>query len=82
MVIAGAQGALAAIGQEFLREAEAVGRALGGLAEVQIKSLAGEAPLDNIEYLADRVIENSESEERAIGALDDVWREQERELKL
>ena len=70
MVIAGAQGALAAIGEEFVREAQAVGRALGGLAEVQIKSLAGEAPLDNIEYLADRVIENSESEERAIGALD------------
>lgn len=73
MVIAGAQGALAAIGQEFVREAQAVGRALSGLAEVQIKSLAGEAPLDNIEYLADRVIENSESEERAIGALDEVW---------
>ena len=82
MVIAGAQGALVAIGQEFLREAEAVGRALGGLAEVQIKSLAGEAPLDNIEYLADRVIENSESEERAIGALDEVWRERERELDM
>ena len=77
MVIAGAQGALVTIGQEFVREAKAVGRALGGLAEVQIKSLAGEAPLDNIEYLADRVIENSESEERAIGALDEVWRREE-----
>ncbi len=77
MVIAGAQGALAAIGQEFVREAQAVGRALSGLAEVQIKSLAGEAPLDNIEYLADRVIENSESEERAIGALDEVWAREE-----
>jgi hypothetical protein len=44
---------------------------------VQIKSLAGEAPLDNIEYLADRVIENSESEERAIGALDEVWTREE-----
>ena len=81
MVIAGAQGALAAIGEEFVREAEAVGRALGGLAEVQIKSLAGEAPLDNIEYLADRVIENSESEEQAIGALDEVWREREVEVE-
>lgn len=82
MVIAGAQGALAAIGQDFVREAQAVGRALSGLAEVQIKSLAGEAPLDNIEYLADRVIENSESEERAIGALEEVWEERERELEV
>ena len=80
MVIAGARGALVALGQEFVREAQAVGRALGGLAEVQIKSLAGEAPLDSIEYLADRVIENSESEERAIGALDEVLRRDDGEM--
>lgn len=71
IVIAKAEGTLVAIGQEFVREAQAVGRALGGLAQVQIKSLAGEAPLDNIEYLADRIIENSDSERRAIRALDE-----------
>lgn len=71
IVIAQAEGTLVAIGQEFVREAQAVGRALGGLAQVQIKSLAGEAPLDNIEYLADRIIENSDSERRAIRALDE-----------
>ncbi|MYI07136.1 MAG: hypothetical protein F4059_07445 [Gemmatimonadetes bacterium] len=70
VVIAHAEGTLAAIGKQFVREADAVGRALGGLAEVQIRSLAGEAPVDNVEYLADRIIENSDSEQRAIKALD------------
>lgn len=70
LVIAQAEGTLAAIGQQFVREAQAVGRALGGLGQVQIKSLAGEAPVDNIEYLADRIIENSDAQQRAIRALD------------
>ncbi len=52
--IAAAEGTLAAIGAQFVREAEAMGQALGGLARIQIESLAGEVPLDNIEHLADR----------------------------
>ena len=72
MAIAGAEDTLLAIGEQFVREAQALGRALGGLAQVQIKSLAGEAPLDNIEYLADRIIESSDAERRAVEDLDRV----------
>lgn len=72
VVIAGAEDTLLAIGEQFIREAQAVGRALGGLARVQIKSLAGDAPLDNIEYLADRIIESSDAERRAVEDLDRI----------
>lgn len=72
VAIVGAENTLLAIGEQFVREAEAVGRALGGLARVQIKSLAGDAPLDNIEYLADRIIESSDAERRAVEDLDRV----------
>lgn len=72
VAIAGAEDTLLAIGEQFVREAQAVGRALGGLSRVQIKSLAGDAPLDNIEYLADRIIESSDAERRAVEDLDRV----------
>ena len=72
VAIAGAEDTLLAIGEQFIREAQAVGRALGGLARVQIKSLAGDAPLDNIEYLADRIIESSDAERRAVEDLDRI----------
>lgn len=69
VVIAGAEATLAAIAAEFVREAHRVGTALGGFERLQIKSLAGEAPLDDIEYLADRIIESSESETAAVEQL-------------
>ena len=72
VAIAGAEDTLLAIGEQFVREAQAVGRALGGLARVQIRSLAGDAPLYNIEYLADRIIESSDAERRAVEDLDRV----------
>ena len=75
IAIAGAEDTLLAIGEQFVREAQAVGQALGGLARIQIKSLAGEAPLDNIEYLADRIIESSDAERRAVEDLDRVLQE-------
>ena len=68
--IAGAEGTLAAIGAQFVREAEAMGQALGGLARIQIESLAGEAPLDNIEHLADQIIASSDAQRRAVEDLD------------
>lgn len=70
VAIAGAEGTLVAIGELFVREARAVGRALGGLERVPIKSLAGDAPLDDVEYLADRIIESSDAERRAVEELD------------
>ena len=62
MVIAGAETALAGIGASFAREAHEMGRVLGSFERLQLKSLAGEAPLDDIEFLADRINESSERE--------------------
>ena len=62
MVIAGAETALAGIGASFVREARKVGEVLGSFERLQLKSLAGEAPLDDIEFLADRINESSEAE--------------------
>ncbi len=62
MVIAGADAALAGIGASFVREALKVGEVLGDFERLQLTSLAGQAPLDNIEYLADRINESSERE--------------------
>ena len=62
MVIVGAETALAGIGASFVREAGKVGEVLGTFERLQLKSLAGEAPLDDIEFLADRINESSEAE--------------------
>ena len=62
MVIVGAETALAGIGASFVREARKVGEVLGSFERLQLKSLAGEAPLDDIEFLADRINESSEAE--------------------
>ena len=62
MVIVGAETALAGIGASFVREAHKVGEVLGSFERLQLKSLAGEAPLDDIEFLADRINESSEAE--------------------
>ena len=70
IAIAGAESTLAMIGQQFVREAQAVGQALGGLARIQIQSLAGEVQLEDIEYLSDRIIESSDAERRVVEELD------------
>ncbi len=62
MVVAGAEAALAGIGASFVREAQKMGEVLGDFERLQLKSLAGEAPLDNIEYLADRINQSSQTE--------------------
>ena len=70
LAVATAEAALAEIGHQFIQEAQAVGQALGGLERIQVKSLAGEAELENIEYLADRIIQSSDAERRAVEDLD------------
>ena len=70
MAVATAEIALADIGHQFIQEAEALGQALGGFERIQVKSLAGEAQLENIEYLADRIIQSSDAERRAVEDLD------------
>ena len=62
MVIAGADTTLMGIGASFVRETHKMGQVLGSFERLQLKSLAGEAPLDDIEFLADRINESSERE--------------------
>lgn len=70
VVIAQAEGMIQTIAQQFVAEARNIAEALGGVATVGIKSLAGEAPVDNIEYLADHIIESSDRERSAIEDLE------------
>ena len=70
IVIARAEGVMESLARAFVAEARAMGDALGIVATVGIKSLAGEAPVENIEYLADRIIESSDRERTAIEDLD------------
>ena len=69
MVIAGAETALGGIGASFLREARKVGEVIGAFERMQLKSLVGEAPLDDIEFLADRINESSERQFDTVGQL-------------
>ena len=59
-VIAEAETTLGGIGASFLREARQVGEVIGAFERLQLKSLVGEAPLDDIEFLAERINESSE----------------------
>lgn len=70
VVIAGAEGTIQALALQFVAEARNIAEALGGVATVGIKSLAGEAPVDNIEYLADHIIESSDRERSVIEDLE------------
>ncbi len=70
VVIAEAEGTIQALALQFVAEARNIADALGGVATVGIKSLAGEAPVDNIEYLADHIIESSDRERSAIEDLE------------
>ena len=57
IVIAHAEGTMHGLATAFVAEAQAFADALGGVAAVSITALAGEAPMDNIDYFADRIIE-------------------------
>lgn len=70
VVIAEAEGTIQALALQFVAEARNIAEALGGVATVGVKSLAGEAPVDNIEYLADHIIESSDRERSAIEDLE------------
>lgn len=70
IAIAEAEGTIYTLLTSFVTEARAFADALGGVASVGIKSLAGEAPMDNIEYFADQIIEDSERDRAAIQDLE------------
>lgn len=69
IVIAEAEATLTAIGASFVREARKVGEVLGDFERLQLKTLAGELPLDDIEVLADRINTASESQYASVEKL-------------
>lgn len=68
--VAHAQDSIRALASQFLAEAQTITDALGGADRAQLRVLAGDAPLDDIEYLADKIHESSERDRSAIKALE------------
>ncbi len=68
-VIAQAGAGLQQLAASFARDAQGIGRLLTDAGQLQLKSLAGEASLDDMEFLADRIIEDAERDEDRIAAL-------------
>ena len=61
-IVADARSTLVSIGNTFLSEAVRVGNALGGLERIGILNLAAAVPVDQVETLADRILESSQHE--------------------
>ena len=70
MIVAHAEGTMHGLATAFVAEAQMFADALGGIAGVSIIALAGEAPLDNIDYFADRIIEDSDRDREVIEDLE------------
>ncbi len=68
--IAHAQGTVEALAQHFLTEAQNIASALGSADHSQLSMLAGAAPVDNIEFLADKIHERSERNRSTIRQLE------------
>jgi len=64
-----AQQAIAGIGRDVLRQALEVGEALGAAERLRIQYTAGEIPVEEIETVADRILDSAESERRVLAAL-------------
>lgn len=79
-MIVDAEATLASIGASFVLEAQQVGAVLGDFEKLQIKSLAGDAPVDDIEFLADRIIDASDREYEAVEQLDRVVKDMYRDM--
>ena len=65
-VVTHAEETLVSIGAGFVSEAIRVGNALGGLERMGLVNLAGEVPVDQIEALADRILESDERDRSAL----------------
>ena len=70
VLVAEAAGTIAGIGRSFAREVNTMWQAMSGLGEMQTLALAGEAPLDNMEFLADRVIQQAAVDKKTIQDLE------------
>lgn len=69
-VMAHARGAIEGLAQRFLAEARSIATALGSADRTQLGVLAGDAPIDNIEFLADKIHESGERDRGTIEALE------------
>jgi hypothetical protein len=65
-VVTHAEGTLASIGASFVSEALRVANALGGLERIGLANLAGEVPVDQLEALADRILESADRDRSAL----------------
>jgi hypothetical protein len=70
-IVTNAERTLAAIGSAFLAEAIRVGNALGGIERVGWLNLADTVPVDQIETLADRILDSSNHEQAMLDQLTD-----------
>ena len=70
VVVAHAEKTMHVFATAFVTEAQMFADALGGIAAVSVIALAGEAPLDNIDYFADRIIEDSDRDREVIEDLE------------
>jgi hypothetical protein len=57
VVVADAEAVLEEIGRQFVEEAARLGVALGALRALHLKETAGSLPIDEIEHVADRILE-------------------------
>ena len=70
LAVAQAEGVIHSIAIAFVADAENMAEALGVVSTFGVKSLAGDAPIEDIEYYADRIIEDSDRERATIEDLD------------
>lgn len=76
-LIVDAQETLAAIGASFVVETQRVGTVIEDFQSLQFKSLAGEVAVDDIEFLADQIIDASDEEYDVVRQLDATVRQME-----
>lgn len=68
--MAHARGAVEGLAQSFLAEAHNIAAALGSADRSQLGVLAGDAPIENVEYLADKIHESRERDRGTIEKLE------------
>jgi len=68
-VVVDATLALETTGQQLIKRSIQVGQALGSLRRLQLKESAGEVPVDQIEEVADRILESASDDQRMLADL-------------
>jgi hypothetical protein len=68
-LVEGAEATLQMLGRQFIETAHVVGDTLASLQLVHLRDLAAEVPLDQLEAVADRIVECTDEQERSIEEL-------------